>query len=146
MPLFTETPLMPSPSPAVRKVFVGLTLAIALDTGLQILWKAAVADMPDQPTLWSTIENIFRQPAFLFVGLLMAGQAFNWMVVLDHADLSYAHAITSLSYVSVAALSVLCLGESISLTQALGIALILTGVWVVGKSGHDGAAMAGEAP
>ncbi len=137
---------MTSPSQAVRKVFVGLTLAIVLDTGLQILWKAAVADMPDQPTLWLTLENIFHQPAFLLVGLLMAGQACNWMVVLDHADLSYAHAITSLSYVSVAALSVFCLGESISPTQALGIALILAGVWFVGKSGHDGATIAGEVP
>jgi len=137
---------MSSPSQNARKVFVGLTLAVVLDTGLQILWKAAVADMPDQPTLWQTLENIIHQPAFLIVGLLMAGQACNWMVVLDHADLSYAHAITSLSYVSVAALSVLCLGESISLTQALGIALILAGVWFVGKSGPSGAGIAGEAP
>lgn len=137
---------MPSPSQNARKVFVGLTLAIALDTGLQILWKMAVADMPDQPTLWLTIRNMFHQPVFLLVGLLMAGQACNWLVVLDHTDLSYAHAITSLSYVSVAALSVLCLGESISLTQALGIALILAGVWFVGKSGHSSAGIAGEAP
>lgn len=137
---------MPPSPQTVRKVFIGLTLAVVLDTGLQILWKAAVADMPDQPTLWLTIENIFHQPAFLIVGLLMAGQAYNWMVVLDHADLSYAHAITSLSYVSVAGLSVLCLGESISPTQALGIALILAGVWFVGKSGHNGAGIAGEAP
>lgn len=137
---------MSSPSQAVRKVFVGLTLAVVLDTGLQILWKAAVEDMPDQPTLWLTIGNIFHQPAFLIVGLLMAGQACNWIVVLDHTDLSYAHAITSLSYVSVAALSVLFLGESISLTQALGIALILAGVWFVGQSGHSGAGTVDEAP
>lgn len=137
---------MSTSSQDTRKVFVGLTLAIVLDTGLQILWKMAVADMPDQPTLWLTIRNMFHQPIFLLVGLLMASQACNWLVVLDHADLSYAHAITSLSYVSVAAFSVLCLGESISLIQAVGITLILAGVWFVGRSGHSSAAIADEVP
>ena len=137
---------MPNPPKISRKVFIGLTLAILLDTGLQILWKAAVADMPDQPTLWQTTQGMLRQPAFVLVGLLMVGQACNWMVVLNHTDLSYAHAITSLSYVSVAALSVVYLGESIALSQALGIALILAGVWCVGKSGPASALMAGETP
>ena len=137
---------MANHSKTSRKLFIGLALAVVLDTGLQILWKAAVVGMPDETTLWQTTQNIFHQPAFLMVGLLMAGQACNWVVVLDHADLSYAHAITSLSYVSVAMLSVLCLGESITFTQAIGIILILAGVWCVGKSGSDSAPLAGQTP
>jgi len=128
-----------------RKLFIGLTLAILLDTGLQIFWKVAVADMPDLPTLWQTLNAIARQPAFWCVGLFMIGQSWNWMVVLDHADLSYAHAITSLSYVSVAALSVFYLGETIAAPQLVGIALILLGVWFVGKSGHSTAPLPDEA-
>jgi drug/metabolite transporter (DMT)-like permease len=136
---------MTSHCPTSRKVFIGLALAILLDTGLQFFWKMAVAEMADQPTLWLTVKDMLRQPVFLLVGALMAGQALNWVVVLDHADLSYAHAITSLSYVSVAALSVLYLGETITLPQMVGIALILAGVWFVGKSGPTGAPVAGEA-
>lgn len=132
-------PIMPSQAKASRTVCIGLALAILLDTGLQIFWKLAVADMPDQPTLWQTARDIFHEPIFIVVGLLMIAQACNWIVVLDHADLSYAHAITSLSYVSVAALSVVSLGETISGPQMLGIGLILAGVWFVGKSGRTGA-------
>lgn len=127
-----------------RQVVVGLTVAILLDTGLQILWKVAVEELPDQPSLWQTATAMLHQPLFLLVGLLMFGQACNWLVVLDHTDLSYAHAITSLSYVTVAALSVFSLGETISPAQAVGIALILVGVWFVGKSGQTPAAIPHE--
>jgi drug/metabolite transporter (DMT)-like permease len=135
---------MTSASHASRKVFIGLALAILLDTGLQIFWKVAVTDMPDQPTLWQTMLDMLNQPVFLLVGLFMAGQAINWIAVLDHADLSYAHAITSLSYVFVAVLSVMYLGEFLEFPQVLGIILILVGVWFVGVSGHSSVAVAGE--
>lgn len=121
------------------KLIVGLALAIALDTGAQLLWKAGVTGVPEMPSLWLTAQAMLRQPLFLGVAVLMVGQFLNWMMVLDHADLSYAHSITSLSYVSVAALSVFVLGESLDPAQIAGIALILVGVWFIGKSGHVGA-------
>jgi len=129
-----------------RPVVIGLTLAILLDTGLQIFWKMAVTDIPDQPNLWLAARDILHRPIFLLVGFFMAAQAVNWIAVLDHADLSYAHAITSLSYISVGGLSVLYLGERLDTTQMLGIGLILVGVWCVGKSGHTGAPAEGNAP
>jgi drug/metabolite transporter (DMT)-like permease len=123
---------------ASRKLFLGLALAIILDTGLQVVWKMAASDLPDQPDFWRTMQGALHQPLFLLVGLFMIGQAFNWMAVLDHADLSYAHAITSLSYVTVAAVSVLALGEIVEWPQVAGIMLILVGVWFVSLSGHSG--------
>jgi drug/metabolite transporter (DMT)-like permease len=126
-------------SRAPLRLFFGLTLAIVLDTATQITWKCAVSAVPDQPTLARTAEAMLHQPFFLLVALLMGGQFLNWMTVLDHADLSYAHAITSLGYVTVAALSVLYLGETLAPLQALGIALVLAGVWFVGRSGRVGA-------
>lgn len=127
-----------------RIVFEGLALAILLDTGLQIFWKLAVSDLPEQPTILLTLEGVFHQPLFLLVALLMVGQGLNWLKILNHADLSYVHAITSLSYVSVAILSVLCLGEIIVSQQFVGIILILAGVWFVGKSEHAGTPAKGE--
>lgn len=119
-----------------RQAVIGLALAVLLDTGLQIFWKLAVSDMPDLPGLWPTVRDVLHRPIFWLVGVFMAAQAVNWIAVLDHADLSYAHAITSLSYISVGGLSVLYLGEHLDSAQLLGIALILAGVWCVGKSGH----------
>ena len=143
-PHATTAPHLASLAKARRQLGIGLTLAILLDTGLQIFWKMAVLDIPDQPTLWQTARDMLHQPVFLLVGIFMAAQCFNWMAVLDHADLSYAHAITSLSYISVAVLSVLYLGEVIDLAQILGIALILAGVWCVGKSGHSSVPQVGK--
>ncbi len=125
-------------SKAPWKLIFGLALAVVLDTATQITWKSAVSDVPDQLTPTLTAQAMLHQPFFLLVGLLMGGQFLNWMTVLDHADLSYAHAITSLSYVTVATLSVLYLGETLAPLQTLGIVLILTGVWFVGKSGRVG--------
>ena len=137
---------MPHGSKTPRKLLAGLALAIIFDTGLQIFWKLAVSDLPglpDQPTLGLTLAGMLHQPLFLVVGLFMVGQCCNWLVVLDHADLSYAHAITSLSYVSVAVLSVMFLGEIIVLQQLAGIALILAGVWFVTRSDHAGSPAVG---
>jgi drug/metabolite transporter (DMT)-like permease len=136
---------MASDSRPSRKLLVGLALAILFDTGLQIFWKMAVSALPDQPTLLLTLEGIIHQPLFLLVGLFMVGQCFNWLAVLNHADLSYAHAITSLSYVSVAVLSVMVLGEIIEWQQLAGIMLILSGVWFVTKSDHSSAPVKSEA-
>ena len=123
---------------ATRKLFLGLGLAIALDTAVQLTWKSGVSAVPEAATLGLTAQAMLRQPLFLAVGALMACQYFNWMKVLHQADLSYAHAITSLSYVSVSVLSVLYLGETLDPMQVLGIVLILMGVWFVGRSGRVG--------
>lgn len=126
----TATPSFP------LKLLLGLIGAIVLDTALQLLWKSAVVAVPDTPDLWQTALAMLQQPLFLGVVLLMGGQFLNWIIVLDHADLSYAHAITSLSYISVCGLSVWLLGERLDVWQGLGIVLILVGVFFISRSGH----------
>ncbi len=123
---------------SARRLFLGLALAIALDTAVQLAWKSGVSAVPEAATPWLTAQAMLHQPVFLAVAALMACQYFNWMNVLHHADLSYAHAITSLSYISVSVLSVLYLGETLDPLQILGIMLILVGVWFVGRSGRIG--------
>lgn len=118
------------------KLLLGLIGAIVLDTATQLLWKSAVIAVPDMPDLWQTAWVMLQQPLFLGVILLMGGQFLNWIIVLDHADLSYAHAITSLSYISVCGLSVWLLGERLDVWQGLGIVLILVGVFFISRSGH----------
>ena len=60
-------------------------------------------------------------------------QLVNWLKVLEHADLSYAQPITSLSYVSVCVLSAHLFGEHIGPAKAAGILCIFSGVWLVSK-------------
>lgn len=118
------------------KVAIGLAVAIALDTSLQLAWKFATSQLPSALSLPATAEAALQQPIFAGVALLMILQLVNWLNVLGHADLSFAQPITSLSYVSVCVLSAIYLGEALDLLQIGGIALILVGVWFISRTGH----------
>lgn len=115
------------------RLVIGLAVAIALDTALQLVWKTGVADIPDR-SVWDAIVGIALNPIFILVIAFMAAQLVNWLKVLDHADLSYAKPFTSLSYVTVCVLSVLLLGEHIAPLQIVGIVVVVAGVWCVGMT------------
>jgi len=68
-------------------------------------------------------------------------QFFNWMIVLAHADLSYAQPITALSYVTVSAASMAIFHEYLSPLRLVGLAMILIGVWVISRTNFRTARM-----
>lgn len=57
-----------------------------------------------------------------------------YMLILSWADYSFVQPSTSLSYLTVALLSRFLLGEHISPLRWLGVAVICTGVFVVGRT------------
>ena len=128
----------PSSEKRIPGVLVaGLMAAIVIDTILQLLWKQSALALPASGGPEAYIAAILHQPLFLLVGLLFAAQMVNWLKVLDNADVSYALPITALSYVSVAAFSAWLLHEHMTLAKMAGIALILGGVFLVARTGHD---------
>jgi drug/metabolite transporter (DMT)-like permease len=114
------------------KVAFGLVLAIVVDSAIQIFWKTAVLDLPDDASFFA----IFKEPLFLVVITIMTLQFFNWMVVLANADLSFAQPVTALSYVCVAVMSAIFLRESVDVVQMLGIALVIAGVYFISRTDH----------
>jgi drug/metabolite transporter (DMT)-like permease len=118
------------------RLVIGLAVAIALDTALQLVWKTGIAAIPDTSSTWETLVAIALNPIFILVVVFMAAQLVNWLKVLDHADLSYAKPFTSLSYVTVCILSVLLLGEHIAPLQIVGIVVVVAGVWCVSQTGR----------
>lgn len=56
------------------------------------------------------------------------------MVVLNWADYSYVQPASSASYLSVVVFSYFLLGEKVSALRLLGIAIICTGVIIVGRT------------
>ena len=114
---------------------LGLTLAIVLDTAVQVLWKRAAMPLPaihaGAPAL---VLAVLHQPLFLLVGVLIVAQMIYWLKTLDHADLSFALPITALSYVSVALVSAAWLSEPLTLGRMCGMALILGGVLLVART------------
>jgi drug/metabolite transporter (DMT)-like permease len=125
---------MPTQSRFPVRLVVGLAIAVATDTALQLVWKTGIVNIPDTETIAGTIAAVAGAPIFIVVIALMAIQLVNWLRVLDQADLSYAKPFTSLSYVTVSILSVVLLEEHIAPLQLVGIAVIVAGVWCVAST------------
>jgi drug/metabolite transporter (DMT)-like permease len=101
-----------------RIVWFGLTMTIAMDTIVQLCWKFAVGQIPDTIDLWQSFVSVLHEP----------------LLVLAHADLSYAQPITALSYVTVSAASMAIFHEHLSPLRVFGLAMILIGVWVISRT------------
>ena len=118
------------------KLAAVLSLAVLLDTAVQLVWKTAALSLPNNGSPWLNVQAILQNPLFILVIFLMACQFFNWLLVLRNADLSFAQPVTSLSYVSVFCLSVLFLKEAADPFQIIGIILVLAGVWFISQTDH----------
>ena len=119
------------------KLTIGLAIAIALDTVVQLSWKSAVSEISNVATPWATVEATLTQPMFLLVVGLLLCQLANWLQVLGRAELSFVQPLTSLSRVTVCLASVIFLNEKISLIQFGGIVLVCAGVWFINRSARQ---------
>jgi len=119
-----------------RMVWLGLMLAIAMDTFVQLCWKMAVERIPDTIGVWESVYHILPDPFFQIALLLFILQFFNWMMVLTRADLSYVQPITALSYLTVTGASIMLFHEQVSLLRVAGLGMILVGVWFISQTDH----------
>ena len=110
-----------------------LFLAIVLDTVQQILWKQAAGTI-DTHSFSSAVSTVVQNPSCLVVVAILPVQLWNWLRVLDRADLSYAMPITAMSYATVGICSFFIFGERLQLPQIFGIALIIVGVWCIAQT------------
>lgn len=127
---------MPTRTKIPQAVILGLFLAIALDTIVQVSWKFAVSSIPEKASVPVMVMGTLGGFPFYLILLAFVAQYFNWMRVLGRADLSFAQPITALSYITVLALSSHTLHERISAPKVLGIALILVGVFFISRTPH----------
>ncbi len=141
---------MTDPTPASRRtslrVWIGLSLAVALDAPVQLIWKALMIKYGDPARApvatfthdllgtWHQVRWFGREVRTYGLFLLFAAQFLDWIYVLGNADLSFAQPFTALSYVVVSGCAVLFFGEHLTVPRVLGIALILAGVALVGSS------------
>lgn len=112
-------------------LFLGLVLAIALDTTVQVFWKASV---PVGGRPLAILTGTLVKPLFIASMFLHVWQLFNWMMVLALADLSFAQPITALSYVTVTASAAWFFHEQVSPREMIGILLVLAGVALVSRT------------
>jgi drug/metabolite transporter (DMT)-like permease len=118
-------------------VWLGLTIAVLLDTPMQLLWKLLAAHQAAAAgTLVTRAQFLIAEPALWVLLLTFLLQFVNWMWVLGNADLSYAQPFTALSYVTISAGAVFFFHEHLTLGRMVGIGLILAGVVLVGSTPH----------
>ena len=97
-------------------------------------------------TLSTGIDNVTMDNVVAFMSKLLASSGFwtglvlhatnffLWAAVLSKVDLSVAFPTGSMSYIFVALLSVVFLGEHISAYRWGGIILIIIGIWFISRS------------
>ncbi len=118
-------------------VVIGLSIAIVLDTIVQLCWKLAVVRSGhDDAPLLDLLNAMLHQPLTYLLLVLFIAQFVNWIIVLGKADLSYAQPITAMSYVLTCFGSAALFGDRLPPQRWLGIALILGGVWFVSRTAH----------
>ena len=99
----------------------------------QLLIKQGTEQLPGEPTLVQTaIGMITILP--LFLGYACYGLFTVIMVLaLRHGELSMTFPILALNYVWVAGASAVWLGESLNAAKIAGVAVIVTGVAILGR-------------
>ena len=84
--------------------------------------------------LWLAAYQIGHQPAFWLGLSCYAISVAVWVIVLSRIDVSLAYPLVSLGYVINAVGARLLLGEVLTPRRLAGIAVIILGVYVLGRS------------
>ena len=113
-------------------VSVGFSVAaqFSLKAGMSGASVQALLKQPLSPSmLLSVLADKFVLGGFLLYGL----GAIVWLAVLSKWDVSKAYPLVGLGFIITAGLGLVA-GEHVTLTRALGVALISAGVFVVSQS------------
>lgn len=118
------------------KVLCLIALLLLLDTFAQIFFKVAVTDLGEFPfENFTEIEKyIFNLITNLYViggviALIFA--LFTWLALISKVNLSFAHPMTSLVYVTIPLCASWLLHEQLSWHQIIGIVIIVVGVFII---------------
>jgi multidrug transporter EmrE-like cation transporter len=112
---------------------------VGLNAAAQLLLKVATKPLShftafNTDTLQSSVMILSKSLPF-WTGMLCYGASVCvWVAALSKAPVSTAYPMLSLGYVVVATVSVLWLGELMTPSKAIGIALICAGVVLVSRS------------
>ena len=112
---------------------ISIGAGVTLNCTAQLLLKAGVRPLGVLTLSWdSLLPALLRWPILAGLACYVISVAL-WMVALSRVDVSLAYPMLSLGYVLNAALAWWLFGETLGLPQMAGIALILSGVWLLAR-------------
>ena len=89
---------------------------------------------PQLSNIVPLVSSLVLNP-FIVAGVFLHVMAlFTWLYVLKHVDVSYAYPFISMGFVIVLLLSYFLFNEAINLYRIAGVASIIFGIILVGKS------------
>jgi drug/metabolite transporter (DMT)-like permease len=132
---------MKQKKPITLKIFLFLVSTDILETVAQFCFKKTA--LAQQPVLLRGVSDafhfIFTAASNPFFGLALIS-IFTlfciWTVVLSKVDLSVAVPVASFSYITIPLVSIIFLGERVSLLRWAGIGFIILGVILVSVSSY----------
>jgi multidrug transporter EmrE-like cation transporter len=121
-------------SPAIRARLGLIAIFMLFDTAVQIAFKLAGHQLGDGAFDASWLTAAARSPTVWCAVALYLTVFVLWMLILQQIELSRAFPLTALTYVTVPAAGLVLFHESLTMVQAAGIALILAGVILIGRT------------
>lgn len=116
-------------------LYIFLTIVLTTYGQLVLKWRMnSFGSVPDSLSgfvtyLVNALLDFFVVSAFVAAFLA----SLTWMAAISKIELSIAYPFTSLGFVLVLVLSVLLLGESLSISKFLGTSLIIAGVIILSR-------------
>jgi drug/metabolite transporter (DMT)-like permease len=116
------------------RAMLAVLLCTFINAASQMLFKRGTASLRAHPSMVETAVGIITNP-LLFAGLALMGvTTVVFVLALRKGDLSLLYPVMTLGYVWVTALSAAFLHESMNVLKAAGIAVIISGVAILGRN------------
>lgn len=117
---------------------VPLLIGICLNAAAQLFLKAGMARIGHFSFHWEqTIPTLFQAllNPFVMMGLVCyVVSVFAWLMALSRIEVSIAYPLLSIGYVINTIFAYYWLNESVTVMRLVGIALIMSGVFIVARS------------
>lgn len=124
--------------------YLVILCSLALGALGQVLLKSGASTLDAQgPGVFSAVLEGLRQPMVVLGLLAYVVSSGLWLVVLSRVQLSVAYPLAAVNHVLVA-VGAVALGESLPPARWLGVALVASGVALLGFSDLRGAAVRGR--
>ena len=116
-----------------------ILVSVTLSACAQVLFKLGVAPVPgqavtDDPSLIGAVATTLLRPGVLGGLALYGVGTVIWLRALAQTELSQAYPFVGLGFVMTAALGYVVFNEALGPSRLVGIALVIAGVVLVGRS------------
>jgi multidrug transporter EmrE-like cation transporter len=113
---------------------LAVLLCTFINAASQVFLKLGTASLGEHPTMAQTAIGILTNP-LLFAGYALLGAStVLFVLALRKGELSLLYPVMTLGYVWVTALSVALFHESMNPLKVAGIAVIISGVAILGRN------------